>query len=724
MNDTTVAGGLALYLSPDGNDNWSGRLAEPDPEGNDGPLATLEWAREMVRRMRESGDARGPITVWVRGGRYHLGQPVWFNGRDSGPTTYRGYPGETAVFTGGRRVTGWRVVTAAEVGIGAAGTSAAVSKREVWVADLDAVAAGSWYFRQLFVNGERRPRARLPKDGYFWMEDVPGFDLRASQNDEFIHGHDRFVAREGDVANWRNLSEVDVVVHHYWVEERLPIASFDEHTRLVTSSRRSIFVLRDDVGRRYAKYYAENVFEALSEPGEWYLDRSRGRLFYLPLPGESPDDVEIYAPAGEQLLLLRGTPDRPVDGVRFADLTFECCDWSQPGPGALEGFEAGDHMNRTDSYGATAQAACNLSGVIDMEYARRCGLEGCTLRNLGLYGVVLRRGCFDIRIVGNEIADLGAGGVRINGGGVESGMHDRTGRNVLTDNTIRAGGRVFPSAVGILIMHSFGNVVAHNHIHDLYYSGISCGWIWGYGDTVAHGNRIERNHIHDLGQGVLSDMGGIYTLGVQPGTVLRGNLIHDIHQANYGGWCIYLDEGSSHILVENNVCYRAGTQVFNQHYGRENIVRNNVFAYGGNSVISLGRAEDHVAFTLEQNLLLTRDRPVFARRPRGIAGARGFRSNLNLLWDVARADAGCGGDPIVAIVGTYDADGTWIEQSRDELDEWRAGGNDTHSIVADPHCADLEQNDFNLLPGAPALALGVQPIDLSDVGPRPIEDRS
>ena len=141
-------------------------------------------------------------------------------------------------------------------------------------------------------------------------------------------------------------------------------------------------------------------------------------------------------------------------------------------------------------------------------------------------------------------------------------------------------------------------------------------------------------------------------------------------------------------------------------------------------MISLGRAEDHVAFTLEQNLLLTRDRPVFARRPRGIAGARGFRSNLNLLWDVARADAGCGGDPIVAIVGTYGADGTWIEQSRDELDEWRAGGNDTHSIVADPQCADLEQNDFNLLPGAPALALGLQPIDLSDVGPRPIEDRS
>ena len=124
MNDTTTADGLALYLSPDGNDNWSGRLPEPDPAGNDGPLATLEWAREMVRRLRESGDAHGPITVWVRGGRYHLGQPVWFNGRDSGPTTYRGCPGETATFTGGRRVTGWRVTTAGEVGITTAGAAA------------------------------------------------------------------------------------------------------------------------------------------------------------------------------------------------------------------------------------------------------------------------------------------------------------------------------------------------------------------------------------------------------------------------------------------------------------------------------------------------------------------------------------------------------------------------------------------------------------------------
>ena len=77
----------------------------------------------------------------------------------------------------------------------------------------------------------------------------------------------------------------------------------------------------------------------------------------------------------------------------------------------------------------------------------------------------------------------------------------------------------------------------------------------------------------------------------------------------------------------------------------------------------------------------------------------------------------------MAAVGTYDADANWVEQSRDELDSWRAGGNDTHSIVADPLCASLERNDFSLLPGSPALALGFRPIDLGDVGPRPIEQR-
>jgi hypothetical protein len=211
-------------------------------------------------------------------------------------------------------------------------------------------------------------------------------------------------------------------------------------------------------------------------------------------------------------------------------------------------------------------------------------------------------------------------------------------------------------------------------------------------------------------------MGGIYTLGVQPGTVLRGNVIHDIEKCNYGGWCIYLDEGSSHILVENNVCYNASTQAFNQHYGRENIVRNNVLAFGEQTQVSLGRAEDHNSFTLERNILIGKGQPAFSCDPRRQQGRLGFKSDLNLFWDLQ-------GEVRVAITGDYDQEAQWQVLRAFTMEEWMARGNDRHSLVADPRCQDLLANDFTLQEDSPAVGLGFEAIDASDVGPRPRERR-
>jgi len=687
-----------LYVSPEGSDLWSGRLAEPNAEGSDGPLATVARAQDIVRERKQSGRLDAPVTVWIRGGRYPLKDPLTFGPEDSGPITYAAYPDETPILDGGVRIEGWQVTE--------------LNGQEAWVVDLPDVREGKWYFRQLFVNGERRPRTRLPKEGYYWMAYVPGISFEA----ELFEGTDTFQCVPGDIKLWRNLTDIEIIVPHRWVDERMPIASFDEETHTVRSSRRSIFALTDDRRKRFSKYWAENVFEALTEPGEWYLDRQEGRVYYLPLPGETPEQARAYAPLTEQLLKLQGQPEKGqyVEFLRFEGLTFEHSGWYQPRGG-------GERHRRPAEvdYASAPQSSLNIPGAVRLEGARYCVIEDCSLRHIGWYGIELSDGCHGNRIVGNEIRDIGAGGIKLDGTDAMGPVVRRTGNNVVTDNHIYDGGHVFHSACGILATHTFGNDLSHNHIHDFYYTGISCGWVWGYAENVSKNNRIEKNHIHHLGKKLLSDMGGIYTLGVQPGTVIRGNVIHDIEKWNYGGRGIYPDEGSSHMLIENNIVYDTDSPGFREHYGRENIVRNNIFAFGGEGQVELGRAEGHNAFTFECNIVITEGKPVFAA---GSSAARAdidrptWRSDLNLFWDVS-------GQELFHASTRYDADAKLKYTRVLSMEEWQALGQDVHSMVADPCFRDLANRDFTLSEDSPALQLGFKPIDLSDIGPRPKEQR-
>jgi len=688
---------IEIYVSPRGTDhwkkNWTGTLPEPNAEGTNGPLATVRHALTAVRDARDARKCNDPATIYLRGGRYALDQTLVLRPYDSG-IRFAAYGDEKPIIDGGVKIEGW--------------SKRVVGGVTMWVAEVSEILERRNPIRQLFSHGRRAERTRLPEQDFYRMESVPGTDPRSTENRGSAQ-RVRFVAAEGHFGNWRNLSDVEVVVLHWWVDERRAIKSFDPSTRMVTFTEEMRMMLVDDLNPAFARYYVENVFEALKHPGQWYLDRNEKLVYYIPRPGESIETAEIYAPRLEQLVKIEGAPEkeRYVDGIRFEGITFEHTDWSE--------------------YGRAAQAAMEIGAALVLQGAHDCSFQDCTMRHLGLWALDIREGCRNTRIEHNTITDIGAGGVRVTGAGYWDEASRRTSSTVITDNEISSLGRIYLRAVGVLIGDSSGNIVAHNHIHDLFYTAISVGWTWGFRPNVCFDNRIEKNHIHTIGQGVLADMGGVYLLGVQPGTIVRGNLIHDVISSGYGGWGIYPDEGCSHVVIEDNIVYNTSSQSFHLHYGRENAVRNNIWAFAKEGLIAisrgtrthlpgkytLGEATIRCCFIFERNIVITDGQPVFVGGMDDLTGnleTRSFISDLNVFYDIGKRP----------LVGVNAGHMMRTEGYRDRFtwEQILGFGYDHHSVVGDPKLVDIGGDDFTLTKDSPALALGFKPIDASDVGPR------
>ena len=260
--------------------------------------------------------------------------------------------------------------------------------------------------------------------------------------------------------------------------------------------------------------------------------------------------------------------------------------------------------------------------------------------------------------------------------------------------TIAYGGRLHPAAVGVWIGHSPYNIIEHNDVHNFYYTGFSVGWSWGYGASRAHHNDIGFNHVYDIGQGVLSDMGGIYTLGISPGTVIHDNRFHDVISYDYGGWGLYTDEGSTGIVMKNNLVYRCSRGCFHQHYGKENRVENNILAYAGRaSTAAHADRRAHFVLLRTEHRLLGQRQPAVGQQLED----DNFRMDYNLYFHAGQR-------PI-----KFPGDLTWEQWQKDR-------GQDQHSLIADPLFENPKQGDFRLKPDSPALKLGFVPFDYTQAG--------
>lgn len=650
-----------IVVAPYGDDSNEGSL--------ENPLKTPEAAKEKIKALKDVADET--VTVWFREGTYMLNETLKFTSEDMSNVIYRSYPNEKVVFSGAKEITDWEETE--------------INGVKAFVTDVE-INSDSDYFHSLFKDNKRLSRSNYPKTGVFKVADPKTDEAVPSEHaPEFFTHSAVFYAHTNEILDFENPGDVDIRLMHYWCDELMPIHSVDTETGRIETTKPSSMTIRVDDNFVY-----ENVKEALSLPGEWYLDRSEEKLYYIPETGDTTENTVLYAGATEQLITVDG-----AESISFQGINFENTDWNHiNGMGFAGKFNENHPLYKNLKYESVhPQAAFETPAAIYISASSDINFTDCRFENISYTAVKFDKATKNCNVTSCMFNEIGANAIFIHGDFVVPA----TTQNInVTDCHISKYGRIFNNSIGILLTHAIDCNLANNEIHDGWYTGISVGWNWGYTDNPTNNINISNNLIYNIGNGWLSDMGGIYTLGIQPDTVISGNVIYNVGcydgSYGYGGWGIYLDEGSSEILVENNLVYDCSSETFHQHYGRDNIVRNNIFAFGGEGAFLITKNEEHNSLTLSNNILVVDNATIYAFNPEG----DWFIDDSNFYWDYKN-----GGN-------VYSGNSTEIG-NRTNLVTMTARGYYNNAVFSDPLFKDAKNRDFTLADNSPALEAGFKP---------------
>ncbi|RTE55415.1 right-handed parallel beta-helix repeat-containing protein [Arenibacter aquaticus] len=543
-NPCTAQQSKDIYVSPLGSDSNSGTKGSP--------YKTLYKVIERLGSLEAYNQNK--IIVWLQDGTYRIRKPITIDlniKHHKVPVEFKSVPGSKPIISGSETINNWTY-----------------QGEGVWVSTLPEHLG---HFRELFVQGKRSIRARHPNKGYNRVQKV-GADRRTN-----------FTYNPSDFPLPNNPEQVELVVLHDWSITRIPVSDIAVESRTISAvdwiGAKGLDFFNLDHWEPNPRYYLENALEFLDVEYEWYLDNVASKI-YLKLPRDSdPSQLTIEVPLAESLLLVEGSEKHPISNISFEGIQFKHCRYNLPNK-----IYAGIQATHFDTQRGKKEWAV-VPAAVQTSWANNISFTNCEFTSLGGGGIWLGTGSKNCSIKNSSLWDISGNGIMI-GEGRDRLVNGKPWWKIATEQAA-LGNRVqdckiwdcglqFYGAVGIWCGLTAETELRYNEIYNLPYTGISIGWMWSPEATPCRDNIIANNHIHHVMQ-KLSDGGGIYMLGLQPGSKLLNNHIHDISvnagRAESNG--MFLDEGTKDVLVKGNLIYNIAKSPLRFHRASTNMVKNN-----------------------------------------------------------------------------------------------------------------------------------------------------